>query len=165
MTEPTQAKPRTRRGIKIALGLSLAVNLLILGAIGGAMLNGRPDGSIRDRMDLVRTLGLGPLGRALEREDRSQIVARVGQDRAQLRAEREALLAATLAFVTAVEADPFDREATAAALAQQRDHVRGLQERGHGALMEQLERMSPAARAEFAARLRQSLERHRDDRR
>jgi hypothetical protein len=165
MTDPTQAKPRTRRGIKIALGLSLAINLLILGAIGGAMLNGHPDGPIRDRVDLVRTLGLGPLGRALDRDDRNQIVARVGQDRAVVRAEREALLAATLAFVTAVEADPFDREATAAALAQQRDHVRGLQERGHGALMEQLERMSPAARAEFADRLRHSLDHHRTDRR
>ena len=165
MTETTQAKPRTRRGIKIALGLSLAVNLLILGAIGGAMLNGRPDGPIRDRIDLVRTLGLGPLGRALDREDRDQIVARVGQDRAAVRAERTALLNATLAFVTAVETDPFDRETTAAALTLQRDHVHGLQERGHGALLDQLDRMSPAARAEFAARLHRSIERHRDDRR
>lgn len=165
MTEPTQSKPRTRRGIKIALGLSLAVNLLILGAVGGAMLNGRPDGPIRDRVDLVRTLGLGPLGRALEREDRNQIVTRVGEDRAALRAEREALLEATLGFVLAVEQDPFDREATAAALAQQRTHVHELQERGHGALLEQLERMSPAARAAFAERLRRSLERHGNDRR
>ena len=165
MTEPSQTRPRTHRGIKIVLGLSLAVNLLILGAIGGAMLNGGPDGPIRDRVDLVRTLGLGPLGRALDRDDRNQIVARVGDDRAAVRAEREALLQATLAFVTAVESDPFDREATAAALAEQRAHVHGLQERGHGALMEQLEIMSPAARAEFADRLRQSLERHRNSRR
>ncbi len=164
MTETTQAKPRTRRGIKIALGLSLAVNLLIFGAIGGAMLNGRPDGPVRDRVDLVRTLGLGPLGRALEREDRTQIVARVGQDRAAVRAERTALLNATMAFVTAVESRPFDREATAAALAMQRDHVHGLQERGHGALLDQLERMSPEDRAGFAERLRRSIERHRDTR-
>ena len=161
MTDTTQTRPRTRRGIKIALGLSLGVNLLILGAVGGAMLNGRPDGPIRDRMDLVRTLGLGPLGTALSRDDRSQIVARVGQDRAALRAERTALLNATLAFVTAVEADPFDREVTAAALELQRDHVHGLQERGHGALLDQLEQMSPAGRAEFADRLRRSIERHR----
>ena len=82
MTEPSQTRPRTRRGIKIVLSLSLAINLLILGAIGGAMLNGGPDGPIRDRVDLVRTLGLGPLGRALDRDDRNQIVARVGDDRA-----------------------------------------------------------------------------------
>lgn len=164
MTEPTQAKPRTRRGIKIALGLSLALNLLILGSIGGAMINGRPDGPIRDRVDLVRTLGLGPLGRALDREDRDQIVARVGENRADVRAEREALLNATMAFVTAVESVPFDREATAAALALQRDHVHGLQERGHAALVDQLGRMSPEARAEFARRLRHSIERHRTER-
>lgn len=162
MTDATQVKPRTRRGIKIALGVSLAVNLLIFGAIGGAMLNGRPDGPVRDRVDLVRTLGLGPLGRALEREDRDRIVARVGRDRAAVRAERAALLAATMDFVEAVESEPFDRDATAAALAMQRDHVRGLQERGHEALLEQLERMTPEARAGFAERLRRSLERHHE---
>lgn len=165
MTGPTQAKPRRGRGIKIAFGLSLAINLLILGAIGGAMLNGRPDGPIRDRFDLVRTLGLGPIGRALDREDRDQIIARVGQNREEVRAEREALLAATMEFVTSVERDPFDPEATESALAMQRDHVRGLQQRGHGALIEQLQQMSPAARAEFAERLRRSIQRHEIDRR
>lgn len=164
MTEPIQAKPRTGRGIKIALGLSLAVNLLILGAIGGAMLNGRPDGPIRDRVDLVRTLGLGPLGRALDRADRNQIVARVGQDRAAVRAEREALLDATMAFIAAVEADPFDRDATAAALALQRENVLRLQERGHAALLDQVDRMSPEARAAFAGRLRHAIAHHRPDR-
>lgn len=165
MTDNTQARPRTRRGIKIALGLSLGVNLLILGAVGGAMLNGRPDGPIRDRVDMARTFGLGPLGNALAREDRNQIVARLGQDHAALRAERTALLDATLDFVAVVEAEPFDRQATAAALELQRDQVHGLLERGHAALLDQLELMSPAARAGFADRLRRAISHHRGDRR
>lgn len=161
MADPTQTpRPKAGRGVKIALGLSLAVNLLILGAVGGAMLGGRPDGPIRDRFDAVRSLGLGPMGLALDREDRDEITARVGRDREAMRAERQALLAVTLQFVEAVEADPFDRTAAAAALEAQRGHVLGLQERGHGALLDQLEAMPLSAREGFAERLRRALSRH-----
>lgn len=152
---------RAGRGVKIALGISLAVNLLILGAVGGAILGGGPDGRIRDRIDMVRSLGLGPLGLALEREDRDEIMERVRRDREELRGDRLELLAATLDFVAAVEVDPFDRAAASAALEAQRGHVLGLQERGHAALLDQLETMSPAARDGFAERLRRALSRHR----
>lgn len=158
---PDTAPRRSGRGVKIALGVSLAINLLILGAVGGAVLNGGPGGPVRDRLDAVRSLGLGPIGMALERGDRDAIVARVGQDRDGMRGDRQALLTATLDFVAAVEADPFDREAAEAALEAQRGHVLGLQERGHGALLDQLGQMSAEARSAFAERLRHSLDRHR----
>lgn len=161
MTSEQTAKPnRAGRGVKIALGLSLGLNLLILGTIGGAMLTGSPDGTWRDRMDIVRSLGLGPLGLALERDDRDEIIARVSRDRETLRTERLALLQATLAFVDAVEADPFDRAAAAEALEVQRRHIVGLQERGHTALLDQLELMPLTAREGFAERLRRALNRH-----
>lgn len=152
---------RTGRGVKIALGLSLAVNLLILGMIGGAVLNGRPAGGPGERIDIARTLALGPMGRALERGDRNAIIERVGQDREELRGHRADLLEATLAFARAVRAEPFDREAAEAALEMQRGQVVALQARGHGALLDQLETMPAAERAAFSERLVEALDRHR----
>ena len=62
------------KGVKIALALSLALNLLVLGLVGGALLSfGLPG----DRDDpRLRTLGLGPFALALEREDRDEAVFR-----------------------------------------------------------------------------------------
>jgi len=165
MSEETKAAPRRAgRGVKIALGVSLALNLLVIGAVGGAVLSGGPDGRMRDRLDMMRSLGLGPLGMALERDDRDEIAARIAVDRADLQGARRALLEATLTFSEAVAAVPFDRAAAAAALEAQRGHVAGLQERGHAALLDQLEAMPQAARDAFADRLRRALNRHRDHR-
>lgn len=161
MTTPANPPPRTRtpRGVKIVLALSLALNLLILGAIGGAFLGGRPDGGLRDRTDTVRILGLGPLATALDRNDRAAVVAQAGADRAAMRAERRRLVDAASAFAEAVREDPFDRAAAEAALERQRAIVRGLQDGGYGALLDHLETMPSAARADFADRLLGLLQR------
>ncbi|WP_071673586.1 periplasmic heavy metal sensor [Nioella nitratireducens] len=161
MDETTET-PRKRpgRGLKIALGLSLALNLLVLGAVGGAVLNGGPDGRLHDRMDLARTLGLGPVGAALDGADRDALMDRARQDRDDLRARREGLLADTLAFAEAVRSDPFDRSAAAALLEDQRARVNGLQQWGHEALLDRLDRMPWEARAAFADRLTSALSRH-----
>lgn len=165
MSDESNERPRrVGRGLKIALGISLALNLAVLGAIGGAVLTGGPGAGMHDRLDMMRSLGLGPMGLVLDRADRDAITARATTDRAALRAERRALLEATLAFTDAVAAEPFDRAVAAAALQVQRGHVAGLQERGHVALLDQLETMPQAARARFADRLRRTLTRH-DDRR
>jgi len=165
MTHAANEGPRRAgRGVKIALGISLALNLAVLGAIGGAVLTGAPGAGMHDRLDMMRSLGLGPMGLALERDDREEIAARATTDRVALRADRRALLEATLAFSDAVAAEPFDRAAAAAALQAQRGHVVGLQERGHLALLDQLETMPQAARERFTDRLRHALTRHGDRR-
>ena len=144
--------PRTPRGVKIVLAMSLAINLLIAGAVGGAFLGGRPEGGMRDRAEAARILGLGPLATALDRRDRAAGISAAGADRAAMRAERQRL-------VEAARADPFDRAEAEAALERQRAIVSGLQDRGYGALLDYLETMPAEDRAVFADSLQHMLAR------
>jgi len=155
---PATPARKTGRGVKIALGLSLALNLVIAGAIGGAVLSGRagPGGDEGVR-DLFRVLGLGPLGVALDRDDRAALIDRATQDPAALRAARGALIRATRDFARAVRAEPFDRAGAEAALRRQREFVAGLQTRGHELLLDQIAAMPPEARQGFADRLTRRL--------
>ncbi|PWK60675.1 periplasmic heavy metal sensor [Roseicyclus mahoneyensis] len=159
MSDPTegQGRPRTPgRGVKIALGLSLAVNLLILGLVGGALLAVGPGRSGGDDPRL-RTLGLGPFAIALSREDRAAVTDRI--DRDALRAERRALGRSLVQLRDAIVAEPFDRAAAEAALEGSRSAAAGLQGLGHAALLDQVETMSAAERADLAGRLSRALRR------
>ncbi len=154
------SRKKTGRGIKIALGVSLAVNLVILGLIGGAIFGGGPDRAPRDRGNEVQTLGLGLMGRVLDREGRADVIERANANRAEMRGSRDALLLATRDFVAAVEAEEFDRAAAEAALAAQRQFVGDLQSFGHTALLDHIEMMTASERAEFASDLTRILRRH-----
>ncbi len=162
MSTPVEppVKRRTPRGVKIVLGLSLALNLLILGAIGGAFLGGRPEGGLRDRAETVRLLGLAPLAYALERDDRVAVVQSAGANREMMQRQRRQFVEAARGFAQSVRGDPFDRAAAEAALMGQRGVVLELQERGNGALLDRLATMSPAARDAFADNLLRMLNRH-----
>jgi len=161
MSEQDAAKKsKTGRGIRIALALSLAVNLLIVGLLAGALLGrGAPDG---DRDPTLRTLGLGPFALALPREDRDAVVARI--DRDALQRDRRAIGRALRDLQTALTRDPFDRAAAAEALQRSRLSAEALQARGHAAVLDQLEAMSPDARRALAERLQRALRRLPDRR-
>lgn len=153
-------KRRMPRGAKIVLGLSLALNLLVIGAIGGAFLGGRPEGGLRDRAETLRVLGLAPLGFALERDDRAAVVQSAGADREMMRGQRRQFVEAARGFAQSVRGDPFDRAAAEAALMRQRGVVLALRDRGNAALLDRLAAMSPAARDAFADNLLRMLNRH-----
>jgi uncharacterized membrane protein len=141
--------------VKIALVVSLALNLLILGLVGGALLSIGPRGGDDDPR--LRTLGLGPFALALEREDRDAVRARI--DREALRADRRALGAGLMQLRGALLAEPFDRPAAEAALARARGATEALQGHGHRALIDHVETMSAAERAALAERLDRALRR------
>lgn len=149
------ASPRTGRGIKIALGLSLAFNLLILGLVAGAVLS--IGGRFGDDDPRLRTLGLGPFAIALSREDRAAVTDRI--DRDALRGERRALGSGLRQLHGALLADPFDRVAAEQALARSRAATVALQGLGHAALLDQIEAMNASDRAELADRLVRALRR------
>jgi hypothetical protein len=149
------APPRNGRGIRIALALSLALNLLILGLVGGALLALGPRGGDDDPR--LRALGLGPFALALSREDRDGLRDRI--DRDAIRGERRALGASLLQLRQALLAEPFDRAAAEAALARSRAAAEALQGHGHAALLDQIATMSAADRAALAARLETALRR------
>jgi uncharacterized membrane protein len=150
--------PRTSgRGIKIALALSLAFNLLIVGLVAGAMLGGdrAPGGSAG--APGLRTLGLGPFALALSRDDRAVMRERFGD--LDFRGDRRAIGGALRDIQAALRADPFDRTGAEAAFARSRRAAEGLQAQGHGALLDHLETMSAPDRVALADRLSRALRR------
>ena len=145
---------------KRAFFASLAVNLLVLGMVGGAILKGPPPAGVRD-------LGFGPYAAALDDADRKEL-RRVFIDRAPGLREMRAKMQGDMAQVVAVlRAEPFDEAALRTALEGQRMVLAEQIRMGQGLLADHLARMTPEARRAFADRLEHSLRHggHGDDRR
>lgn len=147
----TQPKPHTRGWVKILLALSLALNLAILGLVGGAVLGNGANSRDHGDSPALRTLGLGPFTLALPREDRAELRARIAENSGPLRDDRQAIGDALRQVQAALRVDPFDRSAAEVALAQSRDRLLSLQRAGHMALLDQIDAMSAADRADLAA--------------
>lgn len=146
------------RGLKIALAISLALNLAVVGLVSGAVLGG--DGNReRDGSPELRTLGLGPFVRALSREDRDALRGRIEAQGAPLREERRGIGRSLRVVQEALLAEPFDRARAEAAFEQSRGLVISLQETGHTALLDQIEAMDAEARADFAEGLERTMRR------
>ena len=142
-----------RRSMRYVLIASLAVNLLVLGLVAGAVIRG-PDGFRAPRgVDLA----LGPIVAALAPEDRDAIRAELRQREAlQLRPrrDRDALIAALL---LALRAEPFDPAATQAALNVPRDRALAVQQAVQQSLLARITAMTPAGRLAFADRLSDAM--------
>ena len=151
-TSPQAPRRGVSRFLRVALFLSLALNLAFVGLVAGQVWKAQ-DGR---RPDAVADLGLGPVARALspaERADLGRDLRRGGGDaRRDRRANAEALLAA-------IRAEPFDPEAVIALLSEQRDRRLAEQARAQRVFAERLAAMSPERRAEFAAALAADLRR------
>lgn len=153
-------RPRTCRGLKIALAVSVALNLLIVGLVGGAVL-GRPDA---DEAPTIRALGLGPFAWVLPRDARDDVRRRIEADLQGVRGNRADIGRSLLTVRRALLSEPFDRDAAARALASSRSAANALQAQGHAALLDTLEGMSAEERAVVADRLARTLRRMADRR-
>jgi uncharacterized membrane protein len=149
------------RGLRVALFVSLAVNLLVLGAIGGAALGER-----RDRGDAHRAeeralipLGLGLYGRALAPGDRRALADAARDRHADLRPARATVRQGMAELAEAVRAEPFDPARVAAILDSQGRAAARQLEIGRDLLVARLAAMPPEARAAFADRLEDGLRR------
>lgn len=150
------AAPRSPRWMRLALVLSLALNLAVIGVVAGAVLG---HSKRLPRPPMVNDLGFGPYTDALSAEDRralrSAFIERApefGELRKVMRADFDRLL-------VILRAEPYDAAAAAEVIAAQRDRARQGFDLGHELLMERLETMPPAGRAAFADRLEQVLSR------
>lgn len=153
--------PRSGRAVKLALAVSLAVNLAIIGLVAGAMLSGGGPRDGRGGQPALRALGLGPFAQALTREDRFEVRDRIESTGIELREERRAIGRSLRAVEQALRAEPFDRAAVEEAFARSRGLVISLQETGHTALLDQIETMTAAQRVELADNLGRVMRRHR----
>lgn len=154
LSAPPPVPAPSRRGLKIALAVSVALNLAVVGVVAGAVLRGGP---MRDQM--VRDIGFGPFAEALTDSDRKAL-RRAFFDRSpglrDLRATMRQDMAGVLA---ALRAQPFDPAALRAALAAQAERLSGQMTLGQDLLAERIDAMAEAERLAFADRLESALQR------
>ncbi len=162
----TDETPKPSQGMKpwlrVVLVLSLALNLLIVGTVVGAMFTWSNWKSHHgSRMDL----SAGPMTRALSREDRRAIgkhmrdAYRKGQGaRPDHRSEMRGLVAD-------LRADPFDPVPVKDRLERRRAGFEDRMELGLALLLERLTQMQPEERAAYADRLETVLNKRHKHRR
>jgi len=165
MTTPPQnpvapGLPRTsNRGLKIALAVSVALNLGVAGLIGGIAWHGGP-GSRGDMM--VRDFGFGPFNDALLPEDRQALRQTILDRAGDIREARQQMQLDGANILAALRAEPFDPDGLGAALDGQARHIGERLQFGSDVIRDYILSLSPEARAAFADRLERRM-RHGQD--
>lgn len=149
---PTPAK-RPGRGLRIALAVSVAINLGILGLVAGAMLRDGPRGM------MVRELDFGPFTEAFSDRDRAALREAFVQRAPSFRDMRQEMRADADRLIAALRADPLDPAELQAALAQQQARMQARIDQGRDLVLERITAMTPEARRDFADRLEHALRR------
>ena len=163
MTDPNQPTVPTggtpNRGLKIALAVSVALNLAVAGLVGGIALHGGP--GQRGNM-MVRDMGFGPFDDALLPEDRDSLRKSIQARFGDIRAARQLMQADGLAVLSALKAEPFDPATLGRALDAQADHLGERLKFGSVMIRDYLLALPSEARLAFADRLEQRMRRGRD---
>lgn len=156
--------PNPAKGLRRALYVSVAINLLVVGTVVGMFVaHGFREGHGDRGPGFGRyTAALSSSDRAALREAyRAQMVGVRGDadkaggrpgPRARFQAERAELL-------TALRAAPFDPDVVAALFERQKSRMASGMELGQTLLLQRISAMSPTERAAFAARLEAGSER------
>lgn len=146
------------RWLKWALGVSLALNLVVVGMVAGAAYRlGGPNGE-RRHLDRAPTSYGAALARALPREARRELRRSLRADDAGLpdRAERRALFTQMIALL---RDETFDREAAQALLDAQADAAVRMQTHAQGGWLNIVSEMDLEARRTMAFELEEALRR------
>lgn len=158
MSETRQDTPKMRRGVRVLLFASLAVNLLVAGLVVGAVVSHRTGDSHRPpRIDQVG----GPMARALSREDRRALGREMREAQGDRRGTRAEIRAEFDKMIVALEASPYDSAVVRESLERQMQGIEQGAQLGFELLLQRLDAMSDAERAAYAARLREELTRKR----
>lgn len=161
MTE--QPKAATAGWIRIALAVSVALNLLVVGMIAGAALDGRGPGG-RAGGKPGPEVALGPVGLrlyagALPREERRELLKSLRSDNALLRDGRRQLHAHVERLAALLRAEPFSAEAVRAELDAQIGRASELMGYGAEVLTDRFAQMSAADRKAYADAIEQRVRR------
>lgn len=154
-TTPAPA-PRSPLWMKIALAVSVALNLAVVGMAGGAAWrfhsDGGPSGPVRD-------LGFGPFSEALAPDDRAAMRKEFFETRGDFRQVRREMRADFTAMLAALRAEPFEATALQAVLDRQRARGAEMAEVGSRLLGARIAAMTADERRAFADRLETTLTR------
>lgn len=155
---PPQAGASLR--LRLVLFASLAVNLLVIGAVAGVMLGYFGPGQGRDVAPTVIDLGLGPYYRALSPDDRKAVRETALANRGAFRGNRASMRRLFAESQDALRSDPFEPARIQAVLEEQGAIADSGRRLGQEILVQHLATMSPEARRAFADELSRTI-RHR----
>lgn len=154
----TEAKAPNKK-LRIALAVSVALNLAVAGMAAGAYFkHGGPEG----RDAIIRDLGFGPFTDALSPEDRDALRRAFLAKVPDIRKSRNAMRQNQQDLLAALRADPFDQAQLLAVMAAQSSRTATQLGTGQDLLKDLLLGMSQDARLAFADRLEERLGRGRD---
>ena len=139
-----------RGKMRVLLFGSLALNLLVVGVLAGAALTG---GWRHDHRGPGLESAGGPMTRALTHDDRRAIARQMREVYLNGKPGRDAQRASFDALLSELRAVPFERAAVEGHMARMRGMLSERLELGQTLLLDRLEAMTPAQRAEFADRL------------
>lgn len=158
-----QAQEGKRRGRAWLLIASLALNLAVIGAIGGvALRHVLADAPLPGHPSPAMMAEFGPYTRALGPEGRAGLRARLGEKMPQLRENRAAVRADFEALLAVLRTEPFAGDEAGRLLARQHARAASQAELIRGLLLKEVAAMSPPARRAFADRLETTLRRGAD---
>ncbi|MEL7026011.1 MAG: periplasmic heavy metal sensor [Pseudomonadota bacterium] len=160
MADPDPTPPPTRSPgwMRLVLIVSLAVNLLIVGMVGGAVLSGGGPGGGRDA---ARDTRGSPFIRALEPDERRQVMRDMVRGSRELRESRETLRVRFDALLVAIRAEDFDKAEVETLLQQQREISQKRNQLGELAILERVSKMSLEERRAYADRLEAAVKQPR----
>jgi len=144
--------------MRALLVVSLALNLLVAGMIGGAVLSGGGPGAAREA---ARDLAGMPFVRALSPQDRRAFVRELRGQRDSLRESRAELLARFESLLATLRAEDLDVVALERILKAQREAAAAHQRLGERLVLAQFEEMTVDERRAYADRLEVDLRRPR----
>lgn len=160
MTDAQSLPPKSpSKALRIALAVSVALNLGIAGMMAGAFLShGGPFGRGGD----ARELGFGPFTEALSPQERDQLRKAFLAKRPEFRQARLDRRQDLQNLLMALRAEPFDPARLAALLGVQSQRVAQQMAAGQSLLSDLLLKMTAVERRSFADRLEQGLKRDRE---
>lgn len=156
METRTMTKPTATKGLRIALALSVAVNLAVLGLVAGVMLRDGP--GMRGAM--VRDLGFGPYTEALRPEDRKELRHALFEKAPEILETRRLMREDMQALLALLRADPFDAAAFRQQMEAQHIRMQHQLQLGQGLLQDFIAAMPAEERRAFADRLEAGLRHH-----
>ncbi len=161
MSQAPEPKGKSRRiWLRVVLFASLAVNLLVVGMVAGAIIRGGPPGHGNvGRQVQTADFGFAPYVRALSPKHRRELGREMRELTGARQANREEFIAFARSFLVALRAQPYDPAALNQKVASQQSRLFRHQEAGQRILLERLAQMSEPERAAYADRLERSLRR------
>lgn len=155
---PPAGQPSSRNGLKIALAVSVALNLAVAGMVAGAFLKSGGPGR-----GMPHDLSFGPFSEALGPEDRTALRRALLDRASDFRSNSRAAKAEFETLLATLRASPFDPAAMQSALAAIEVRTAGRLELGRTLIENRIVEMSEAERLAFAERLEAGLRHKKRD--